>query len=218
MKYRFLFFDLDGTLLNTLDDLHNAVNTILARYQMPEITPEQTAAFLGNGAGHLIHCAVPEGTPEEQEKKILAEYRQYYQDNCQVRTAPYPGIPEMLERLKEAGCVMAVVSNKPDAAVKELNRHFFEGLLVSAIGESAEIRRKPAPDIVLEAMMQTGAEQNSSVYIGDSEVDIQTARNAGLPCISVSWGFRSKQELKAAGAEVVAGNAEELEQLLMKEE
>lgn len=216
MKYRFLFFDLDGTLLNTLDDLRDAVNTILVRYQMPEITPEQTAAFVGNGAGHLIHCAVPEGTPEEQEKKILAEYRQYYQEHCQVRTAPYSGIPEMLERLKEAGCVMAVVSNKPDAAVKELNRHFFKGLLVSAIGESAEIRRKPAPDTVFEAMRQTGAEQSSSVYIGDSEVDIETARNAGLPCISVSWGFRNKQELEAAGAQVIAGNAEELEQLLMQ--
>jgi phosphoglycolate phosphatase len=217
MKYRFLFFDLDGTLLNTLDDLRDAVNTILVRYQMPEITPEQTAAFVGNGAGHLIHCAVPEGTPEEQEKKILAEYRQYYQEHCQVRTAPYSGIPEMLERLKEAGCVMAVVSNKPDAAVKELNRHFFKGLLDSAIGESAEIRRKPAPDTVFEAMRQTGAEQSSSVYIGDSEVDIETARNAGLPCISVSWGFRNKQELEAAGAQVIAGNAEELEQLLMQE-
>lgn len=216
MKYRFLFFDLDGTLLNTLDDLRDAVNTILVRYQMPEITPEQTAAFVGNGAGHLIHCAVPEGTPEEQEKKILAEYRQYYQEHCQVRTAPYSGIPEMLERLKEAGCVMAVVSNKPDAAVKELNRHFFKGLLDSAIGESAEIRRKPAPDTVFEAMRQTGAEQSSSVYIGDSEVDIETARNAGLPCISVSWGFRNKQELEAAGAQVIAGNAEELEQLLMQ--
>ena len=216
MKYCFLFFDLDGTLLNTLDDLRDAVNTILVRYQMPEITPEQTAAFVGNGAGHLIHCAVPEGTPEEQEKKILAEYRQYYQEHCQVRTAPYSGIPEMLERLKEAGCVMAVVSNKPDAAVKELNRHFFKGLLVSAIGESAEIRRKPAPDTVFEAMRQTGAEQSSSVYIGDSEVDIETARNAGLPCISVSWGFRNKQELEAAGAQVIAGNAEELEQLLMQ--
>lgn len=217
MKYCFLFFDLDGTLLNTLDDLRDAVNTILVRYQMPEITPEQTAAFVGNGAGHLIHCAVPEGTPEEQEKKILAEYRQYYQEHCQVRTAPYSGIPEMLERLKEAGCVMAVVSNKPDAAVKELNRHFFKGLLDSAIGESAEIRRKPAPDTVFEAMRQTGAEQSSSVYIGDSEVDIETARNAGLPCISVSWGFRNKQELEAAGAQVIAGNAEELEQLLMQE-
>lgn len=216
MKYCFLFFDLDGTLLNTLDDLRDAVNTILVRYQMPEITPEQTAAFVGNGAGHLIHCAVPEGTPEEQEKKILAEYRQYYQEHCQVRTAPYSGIPEMLERLKEAGCVMAVVSNKPDAAVKELNRHFFKGLLDSAIGESAEIRRKPAPDTVFEAMRQTGAEQSSSVYIGDSEVDIETARNAGLPCISVSWGFRNKQELEAAGAQVIAGNAEELEQLLMQ--
>ena len=216
MKYRFLFFDLDGTLLNTLDDLRDAVNTILVRHQMPEITPEQTAAFVGNGAGHLIHCAVPEGTPEEQEKKILAEYRQYYQEHCQVRTAPYSGIPEMLERLKEAGCVMAVVSNKPDAAVKELNRHFFKGLLDSAIGESAEIRRKPAPDTVFEAMRQTGAEQSSSVYIGDSEVDIETARNAGLPCISVSWGFRNKQELEAAGAQVIAGNAEELEQLLMQ--
>ena len=216
MKYCFLFFDLDGTLLNTLDDLRDAVNKILVRYQMPEITPEQTAAFVGNGAGHLIHCAVPEGTPEEQEKKILAEYRQYYQEHCQVRTAPYSGIPEMLERLKEAGCVMAVVSNKPDAAVKELNRHFFKGLLDSAIGESAEIRRKPAPDTVFEAMRQTGAEQSSSVYIGDSEVDIETARNAGLPCISVSWGFRNKQELEAAGAQVIAGNAEELEQLLMQ--
>ena len=216
MKYCFLFFDLDGTLLNTLDDLRDVVNTILVRYQMPEITPEQTAAFVGNGAGHLIHCAVPEGTPEEQEKKILAEYRQYYQEHCQVRTAPYSGIPEMLERLKEAGCVMAVVSNKPDAAVKELNRHFFKGLLDSAIGESAEIRRKPAPDTVFEAMRQTGAEQSSSVYIGDSEVDIETARNAGLPCISVSWGFRNKQELEAAGAQVIAGNAEELEQLLMQ--
>ena len=214
MKYRFLFFDLDGTLLNTLDDLRDAVNAILARHEMPEITAEQTAAFVGNGAGHLIHCAVPEGTPAELEKEILAEYRQYYQEHCQVRTAPYSGIPEMLKRLKEAGCIMAVVSNKPDAAVKELNRHFFEGLLVSAIGESAEIRRKPAPDTVLEAMRQTGADQANSVYIGDSEVDIQTAINSRLPCISVSWGFRSKEELEAAGAQFIAGNTEELEQLL----
>ena len=217
MKYRFLFFDLDGTLLNTLADLHNAVNTILTRHHMPEITPEQTAAFLGNGAGHLIHCAVPAGTPEEQEKEILAEYRRYYQEHCQVRTAPYPGIQEMLKRLKNAGCVMAVVSNKPDAAVKELNRHFFKGLLVSAIGESAEIRRKPAPDTVFEAMRQTGADPNSSVYIGDSEVDIQTAFNAGLPCISVAWGFRSKSELEAAGAQIIAGNAMELEKMLTEE-
>ena len=217
MKYRFLFFDLDGTLLNTLDDLHNAVNTILTRHYMPEITPEQTAAFLGNGAGHLIHCAVPAGTPEEQEKEILAEYRRYYQEHCQVRTAPYPGILEMLKRLKDAGCVMAVVSNKPDAAVKELNRLFFKGLLVSAIGESAEIRRKPAPDTVFEAMQQTGADPDSSVYIGDSEVDIQTAFNAGLPCISVAWGFRSKSELEAAGAKVIAGNAMELEKMLTEE-
>ena len=216
MKYRFIFFDLDGTLLNTLDDLHDAVNAVLSRHQMPEITPEQTAAFLGNGAAYLIHCAVPDGTPEEQEKKILAEYRKYYQENCLVRTAPYSGIPEMLKRLKKAGCVMAVVSNKPDAAVKELNRHFFEGLLVSAIGESADIRRKPAPDTVIEAMRQTEAEQNSSVYLGESEVDIQTARNAGLPCISVSWGFRSRKELEEAGAEAIAGSAEELEQLLIQ--
>lgn len=215
MKYRFLFFDLDGTLLNTLDDLRDAVNTILSRHRMPEITDEQTAAFLGNGAGHLIHCAVPEGTPEKQEKEILLEYRQYYQEHCLVRTAPYSGIPEMLEKLKEAGCVMAVVSNKPDAAVKELNRQFFEGLLVSAIGESAEIRRKPAPDTVFEAMRLTGADISSSVYIGDSEVDIQTARNAGLPCISVSWGFRSRIELEDAGAEFIADNPKELENMLL---
>ena len=217
MRYRFLFFDLDGTLLNTLDDLRDAVNTVLTRHHMPEITPEQTAAFLGNGAGHLIRCAVPAGTPEEQEKEILAEYRRYYQEHCQIRTAPYPGIPEMLKKLKDAGCVMAVVSNKPDAAVKELNRHFFKELLVSAIGESDEVRRKPAPDTVFEAMRQTEADPGSSVYIGDSEVDIQTARNAGLPCISVAWGFRTKNELEAAGAQIIAGNAAELERLLTEE-
>ena len=210
MKYRFLFFDLDGTLLNTLDDLRDSVNAILSRHLMPEITPAQTAAFLGNGAGHLIHCAVPEGTPEEQEKEILAEYRQYYQEHCLVLTAPYPGIPAMLRRLKEAGCVMAVVSNKPDAAVKELNRHFFEGLLVSAIGESAEIRRKPASDTVFEAMRQTGAEPDSSVYIGDSEVDIQTACNGNIKSCGVLWGFRDREELERQGAYVLAEDAREL--------
>lgn len=217
MKYRFLFFDLDGTLLNTLDDLHDAVNTVLSWHGMPEITQEQTAAFLGNGAGHLIHCAVPEGTPEEQEKKILAEYRQYYQEHCQVRTAPYSGVPELLESLKKKGCVMAVVSNKPDGATKELSRRFFHEFMATAIGETADIRRKPASDTVLEAIRQTGAEQNNSVYIGDSEVDIQTANNAGLPCISVSWGFRSKKELEEAGAQIIAETPDELERLLFQE-
>ena len=214
MKYRFLFFDLDGTLLNTLDDLRDAMNTILVRYQMTEITSAQTAAYLGNGAAHLVHCALPDGTDEALEKEILAEYRKYYQEHCKVRTAPYAGIPELLEKLKAAGCVMAVVSNKPDAAVKELNKEFFGGLVSTAIGESAEIRRKPAPDTVLEAMRQTGAEPENSVYIGDSEVDIQTAQNAGLPCISVSWGFRSVDELKATGAKHIADTPETLEKIL----
>ena len=215
MTYQFIFFDLDGTLLNTLDDLRDAINTVLVRHHMPEITSAQTASFLGNGAKHLVHCAVPAGTEETEETIILAEYRQYYQEHCMDRTAPYEGIPEMLARLKAAGYVMAVVSNKPDGAVKELNRKFFQEYMFTAIGESEGIRRKPAPDTVLEAMRQAKAGQNNSVYIGDSEVDIQTAQNAGLPCISVSWGFRSAAELKAAGAECIADTPEALGELLL---
>ena len=215
MKYKYVFFDLDGTLLDTLDDLRDSVNTILRRHGMPEIGMNEAAHYLGNGAAHLVHCSIPEGTSPDVEKKVLKEYRSYYQEHCLVKTAPYPGIPELLSQLKEAGCRMAVVSNKPDAAVKELNDHFFGGVLEQAIGEREGVRRKPEPDTVIEAMRILGAEKSGSVYIGDTEVDIETARNCDLSCITVSWGFRSEEELKKAGAQTIVSTADALGRILL---
>ncbi len=214
MKYRYLFFDLDGTLLDTLDDLKDSVNVILSSRGFAEITREEAARFLGNGAKHLVHCALKGNASPEQEEIILKEYKDYYQDHCRVRTAPYPGVMEMLRNLRARGVRLAVVSNKPDGAVKELNDAFFEGMMEVAVGETPAIRRKPAPDTVLEAMRVLGADPVSSVYIGDTEVDIETAKNSGLPCLTVTWGFRNEEELKAAGAETIVHSAKELEKAL----
>ena len=217
MKYSTVLFDLDGTLLNTLDDLSDSVNAILRLHHLPEITREETAGYLGNGAGHLVHCALPAGTPEEMEKTVLAEYRAYYAAHCRIKTAPYPGILDMLTHLREKGMRMAVVSNKPDGAVKELSDRFFGALMETAVGEKPEIRRKPAPDTVFEVMGLMDVKREECVYIGDSEVDLEMAKNCGLPCISVTWGFRSEAQLIASGATCLVHSAGELEELLLKE-
>ena len=215
MRYPFVFFDLDGTLLNTLDDLCDSVNTVLTRHGLPCITREETAGFLGNGAGWLIHCALPKGIDAKLEKEILSEYKPYYAAHCCIRTAPFPGVMEMLSALQAAGARMAVVSNKPDGAVRELSELFFGALMEEAVGEMPEIRRKPAPDTIFEVMRRMDAAKEESVYIGDSEVDLEMAENCGLPCISVTWGFRSEEQLKKAGAKVLAHSAEELKKLLL---
>ena len=215
MRYPFVFFDLDGTLLNTLDDLCDSVNTVLTRHGLPCITREETAGFLGNGAGWLIHCALPKGIDAKLEKEILSEYKPYYAAHCCIRTAPFPGVMEMLSALQAAGARMAVVSNKPDGAVRELSELFFGALMEEAVGEMPEIRRKPAPDTIFEVMRRMDAAKEESVYIGDSEVDLEMAKNCGLPCISVTWGFRSEEQLKKAGAKVLAHSAEELKKLLL---
>ena len=215
MRYPFVFFDLDGTLLNTLDDLCDSVNTVLTRHGLPCITREETAGFLGNGAGWLIHCALPKGIDAKLEKEILSEYKAYYAAHCCIRTAPFPGVMEMLSALQAAGARMAVVSNKPDGAVRELSELFFGALMEEAVGEMPEIRRKPAPDTIFEVMRRMDAAKEESVYIGDSEVDLEMAKNCGLPCISVTWGFRSEEQLKKAGAKVLAHSAEELKKLLL---
>ncbi len=215
MRYPFVFFDLDGTLLNTLDDLCDSVNTVLTRHGLPCITREETAGFLGNGAGWLIHCALPKGIDAKLEKEILSEYKAYYAAHCCIRTAPFPGVMEMLSALQAAGARMAVVSNKPDGAVRELSELFFGALMEEAVGEMPEIRRKPAPDTIFEVMRRMDAAKEESVYIGDSEVDLEMAENCGLPCISVTWGFRSEEQLKKAGAKVLAHSAEELKKLLL---
>lgn len=188
-----VLFDLDGTLLDTLGDLHAAVNHVLRQFGYPERTKAEVCRFVGNGAARLIHLAVPEGA---EEAPVLAAFQTYYAANCDVLTKPYHGIPEALAILAER-YPLAVVSNKPDRAVKELAAIYFPTLY--ARGESSDCPRKPAPDMVKKAMAAIGAE--NCVYVGDSDVDIVTAKNAGVPCVSVTWGFRGEAELRAAGAE-----------------
>ena len=186
-----ILFDLDGTLLDTLGDLHAAVNHVLAEFAYPERTIEEVCRFVGNGAAELMRLAVPTG---EDWRPALTAFQSWYATHCDVLTKPYDGIPEVLAALAER-YPLAVVSNKPDRAVKELASIYFPNLY--ARGESADCPRKPAPDMVLAAM---GAlEADRCIYIGDSDVDIQTAKNAGVPCISVTWGFRSEAQLQEAG-------------------
>ncbi|MDO5446058.1 MAG: HAD-IA family hydrolase [Eubacteriales bacterium] len=214
MSYKYVLFDMDGTVLNTLDDLRDAVNHTLQKFGMPDVSSEEVAHYLGNGAGHLIECSAPEGTDPALIETILAEYLPYYKANCRVKTAPYPGITDLMMQMKSEGIKMAVVSNKPDAATKELSELFFGDLVEITIGETPLIKRKPAPDTVFEAIRAMGADISECVYIGDTEVDIQTAENAGTDCISVTWGFRTEDELIAAGAKMIAHSMDELSQLI----
>ena len=193
-------FDLDGTLLNTLNDLAASTNHALRMSGMPERTVEQVRMFVGNGVHKLIERAVPEGTNREQIEAVYDEFRKYYMLHGLDSTNSYDGVPEMLAELKQRGKKMAIVSNKFYAATQELAHHFFGGIIDVAIGERDTIRKKPAPDTVFEALRMLEVEREGAVYVGDSDVDILTARNAGLPCISVLWGFRDRDFLLANGA------------------
>lgn len=186
-----ILFDLDGTLLNTLDDLTDATNHTLAQLGYPLRSREEMRRFLGNGAARQLQQSVPEGEPWEQALEL---YLPYYSSHCRIKTAPYPGILDALAVLREQYPV-AIVSNKPDSATKALCADFFPG--VFALGQSDGCPRKPAPDMVFRAMKEIGAD--TCIYVGDSEVDILTAQNADVPCISVLWGFRDREELAAAG-------------------
>lgn len=210
MRYKAVLFDMDGTVLDTLADLTNAVNHILSEYGMPHITQRDTAAFLGNGAAYLLGKAVPAGTPEETLQEMLRVYQPWYDSHCAILTAPYPGIVPMMEALRAAGVKQAVISNKRDSAVKRLAEEHFPGLLEAAVGESAAVRRKPNPDAVLAALREMDVSPEEAVYVGDTEVDLRTAENARLDCASVGWGCRTEAELLAAGAGRVFHSAEEL--------
>lgn len=202
MRFQTFIFDLDGTLLNTLGDLTNSVNYALRTHGLPEHTIGEVRLMVGNGVRLLMERAIPDGASNPLFNDTFATFRHHYMEHSLDTTQPYDGIPEVLQELRHRGCRTAVVSNKFDAATKELCRHFFADTIEVAIGEhEAEgIRKKPAPDTVNEALRQLGALREQAVYIGDSDVDIATAKNCGIPCISVLWGFRDKDFLLAHGA------------------
>ena len=214
--YKFVFFDMDGTVLNTIDDLRNAVNHTMRHFGLPEIDTWQCKHYTGNASRHLIRCSVPDGEDNPRFEEIYNFYVPYYRDHCAIETAPYDGILWLMEQLKAAGVKMAVVSNKPDPAVKNLADVWFPGLLECAIGESPTVRRKPAPDTVFEAMKLMGATAEESVYIGDTEVDIQTAANCGMDCIAVTWGFRDFEEIKDLGAKVYVDDCTALKDEILR--
>lgn len=202
-----VLFDLDGTLLDTLDDLAASVNAALAAFSLPMRTREEVRRFVGNGAERLIRLALPGEETDPPAEEVLRVFRSHYNAHCLDRTRPYDGI---LEALRQLHMPAAIVSNKPDSAVKPLCARFFPG--VPAFGETADCPRKPAPDMLFRGLEALGADR--CVYVGDSEVDILTARNAGMPCLSVLWGFRDKETLEAAGGTVFCRTPEELPGIL----
>ncbi len=210
MNYETVLFDLDGTLLDTLEDLKDAVNHELAMEGDPQRTLEEVRAFVGNGLRKLMVRALPAGASEEEIDRRTGRMKAFYEKNACHKTRPYPGIPELLRRLREAGVKIAVVSNKVDSAVNTLCEQYFPQLVDIAVGERQGMPRKPAPDTVELALRLLDREKAGAVYVGDSDVDIDTARNAGLPCLSVTWGFRGEETLVQAGAKRLVRSAEEL--------
>ena len=189
-------FDLDGTLLDTLGDLAGSVNYALRKHGLPECSLQEVRSFLGNGIVRLMQGAVKNAVQGAAFDEVFQTFRSHYLEHCLDTTQPYPGILPMMEKLREAGVKMAIVSNKLHPAVQELSRRFFVGLVVSAVGESETVRRKPNPDGVLRALKEMGSRPDEAIYVGDSEVDWETARNAGLRCALVCWGFRDEEFLR----------------------
>lgn len=209
-KYDVYIFDLDGTLLNTLGDLAASVNYALRYFGMPEHDICDVRRFVGNGVRKLIERAIDGGENNPLFEDVLAVFRKHYMEHGLDSTQPYPEILDMLAELKRRDCRIAVVSNKFDTATKSLCAHFFEGYVDVAIGEHEGVRKKPAPDMVEEVLAVLGVGKDKAVYIGDSDVDVATARNSGLPCISVLWGFRDRDFLVDNGAYTFVENAMEI--------
>ncbi len=217
MAYRTVLFDMDGTLLDTLEDLRESTNHVLRELGHPERSLEEVRRFVGNGAEMLIRRAVPEGTGEEEILRALGMFRSYYAAHCKEKTRVYDGMLALLDALRARGIKTAVVSNKPDEAVKKLSEEYFGGRMDYAVGAKDGRRCKPYPDVVDAALEALGETREGAVYIGDSEVDVQTGLNAGLPVIAVSWGFRSRKTIAEAGATVIADDAAALAKLLLGE-
>lgn len=214
MRYQTAIFDMDGTILETLEDMCASVNVTMDHVGYPRRTMDEVCHFVGNGAAKLIERCMPAGVEDPRYPAALEFYRAYYDAHAQIKTGPYPGIPELLNQLSREGVRLAVVSNKPDEAVRALTERYFPSVFPVAIGNRDGWATKPAPDSVYEAMRLLGARRESTVYVGDSDVDVDTARNAGLDSIIVTWGFRDEDFLRAHGAQHLAHNADELYEML----
>ena len=215
MPYQTAIFDLDGTLLDTLEDLYRAVNHALRDHGLPLRTRDEIRSFVGNGVELLVRRSLPVGYTEETAASVLSAFKTTYAAVCKDNTKPYEGILPLLSTLRERGIRIAVVSNKFDAATKALCAEYFGAFVEVAVGERAGVRKKPAPDTVFEALTALGASAAGAVYIGDSEVDIQTAKNCDMDCISVTWGFKDTDFLLAKGAKTLAHTPDELLGLLL---
>lgn len=209
-QYKTAIFDLDGTLLNTLEDLTAAVNHTLIQFGYPTHSSETVRGFVGNGLHKLMERSIPNGLNNPDCENAFKELKTYYTAHCKEKTAPYPGILELLKELQTRGISLAIVSNKNDAAVKELAHEFFGDLISVAIGETPQIQRKPSPDTVFAAVRELECDIKDCIYIGDSEVDLQTAANADIDCISVSWGFKGRTFLEREGASNIVDTPKEI--------
>lgn len=209
-KWNTVIFDLDGTLLNTLEDLTNSVNFAMTLNDFPCRKMEEIRSFVGNGAARLIELCVPDGKNDPMFEKCLCDFRRNYSENMQNKTDAYEGIMELLQQLSKENYKMAIVSNKFDSAVKKLNEIYFNKYIKVAIGESEKVSKKPAPDTVFKALEELSSSVDKAVYVGDSEVDVKTAQNSGLTCIGVTWGFRNRNLLEQKGADYIIDTPKEL--------
>ena len=209
-RYKAVIFDLDGTLLYTLEDLYLATNHALAEMGFPPRSRDEVRSYVGNGYRRLFALACPSDSSDAEQEQALAIFNAYYLAHAQDHTSPYPGIPELLARLEDEGIPLAVVSNKGDAAVRELMDATFPGAFRAVVGEREGVRRKPAPDTVDEVMRQLRLSPADVVLVGDSEVDVATAANAGCACIAVTWGFRSREFLESLGAKTLIDSPDQL--------
>lgn len=215
MKYKAVIFDMDGTILNTLEDLKNATNYSLRQFGMPERSLEEVRMFVGNGIRKLVERAVPAGTPKEKIAQVFDVFLEYYEIHSADNTSPYPGILELVEKLKKSGIKTAVSTNKADVPAQELGREYFNGIFDLIVGQQDGLKVKPAPDSVNKILSILDIQKKDAIYIGDSDVDVQTAKNSGLDFIGVSWGFRGREFLEKNGAKNIVDNANEILDLVI---
>lgn len=214
MRYTTVIFDLDGTLLDTIDDIRTSINMGLEKYGYSKHTREEIINAIGNGSAFLVNRLIPGGGENPDAEKVLAFHRSFYPENCDVLTKPFDGITELLKYLSEREYKLAVASNKPDNATKQLVKNHFGSMISVAVGEQPTMQRKPAPDMAFFAMRELGSVPEECVYVGDSEVDIETAKNAGMKCISVSWGYRKRELLLQSGAEAITDRPEDIKRFV----